>query len=485
MSDDFESRLSAIGERSSAWMQKREPERADPILSLDDYLSFFNWAGLSYPFIQRQTLGQRAEWPDPTFEGYVQGIYRADAVVFACMLRRLQCFSEGRFMFQRMRAGRPGDLYGLPELAILEHPWPGATTGDLLARAIQDCDIGGQFFCVRRGGRLLRLRPDWVTIVAGSPNDPPSEVTSPYSVEVDPNSAKIWDIDSQLIGYIYQPGGPHVAGDPEFLQPEEVCHFAPIPDPWFRFRGISWLTPILREVMADQAATTHKYNYFINGATPNMVVTLDSGITPEKFNQWVDKFERKHAGVQNAYKTLYLVGAKAEVVGSDMQQIDFKATQGTGETRICAASGVPAVLAGVSEGLASATYSNYSQARHAFGDMTIRPLWRNFCGSMEQIINVPSDSRLWYDVRDVPFLRQDATDEASIAHIESTTIQTLIVAGYKPDSVIDAVTNKDWTRLIHTGLYSVQLQPPQTQLPLPLGQPAPNGKPANGTPAPA
>ncbi len=131
--------------------------------------------------------------------------------------------------------------------------------------------------------------------------------------------------------------------------------------------------------------------------------------------------------------------------------------------------------------------SNYEQARQAFGDMTIRPLWRNLCGSLEQIVNVPAGAELWYDDRDIPFLRQDTKKAAEIAQMEAATISQLIVAGYKPDSVVDAVRSQDWSRLVHTGLYSVQLQPPQTTIPQlapePATAPAPNGKPKPAVPA--
>jgi hypothetical protein len=110
-----------------------------------------------------------------------------------------------------------------------------------------------------------------------------------------------------------------------------------------------------------------------------------------------------------------------KVVGADMRQLDFKATQGAGETRICAAARVPAIIVGVSEGLESATYSNYGQARRAFADLTMRPMWRDFAHSLATIVQVPSDSELWYDDRDIPFLQEDVKDEAEIRRSRPVT----------------------------------------------------------------
>ena len=52
---------------------------------------------------------------------------------------------------------------------------------------------------------------------------------------------------------------------------------------------------------------------------------------------------------------------------------------------------------------------------------------------------------------------------SQVTQQEASTIQTLINTGFVPASVIDAVSaDGDWGRLQHTGLTSVQLQPPLT-----------------------
>jgi hypothetical protein len=807
---------------SGIYVPSRLAERADPMLGLDQWAQFFDFGGLAYPFWPRQTLlGQRQEWPDYTFEGYVQGIYKANGPIFTCMLVRMLIFSEARFQFRQLNNGRPGELFGTRDLQVLETPWPNGTTGDLLARAIQDADLAGNAFFTRQGGSLNRLRPDWMTIVAGSPREDPGDV------KADPFN---YAMDTQIIGYMYQPGGPASSRDPVVLLPEEVCHFAPIPDPVYRFRGMSWLTPVIREVLADNAATSHKLKFFEHGAcqpltakivtpdgwttmgdiqvgdrvmgpdgmphgvvgvypqgerdvyrltfsdgavtecdanhvwrvqkngdehvspghlerrgvrvdgwrlmtlgnilasgvryesgparfriqltepveyesaetlpvdpyllgallgdghiglkvaticagsedaieagalyaaaipanvemrlrpetagnwtswgfkgpgaprpnplvtalrglelaglkghdkfipemymrasvedrvallqglmdtdgtisgiaasywttsrqlalqvtelvrglggvaticerrrqawsvrvrrlpewiipfrlsrkarrfvseigprrprhtylekvewvgckpvqcikvdssdelyltddfivthnTVNMVISLNPSIQEESFRKWIKDFEEQHRGTLNAYKTLYLGGgATVTPVGATPEQIDFKVTQGAGETRVANAAGVPPVVAGFAEGLASATYSNYREAREHFADATMRPLWRNFAGSMQTLVPPPHGSAmLWYDDRDIAFLRADRKDIATIQQTQAATISSLVNAGYKPETVIKAILAEDWALLEHTGLYSVQLQPP-----MPKGIPASaNGK---------
>lgn len=373
-------------------------------------------------------------------------ILKTNGPVFACSQARSKVFTEARFRFRRVRDGRPGDLFGNQELSLLENPWPGGHTTDLMARMIQDIDLCGNSFIVRRGDRLRRLRPDWVTIVVGSESDPDLAGDA---------------LDGELLGYIYHPHGS-ATGAPEnhFLMVDEVAHWAPIPDPHFMQRGMSWLTPVTREMSADNAATEHKQAYFKNGAVSGLVATLPSSVTPEMFGRFMQEFNANHQGAHNAYKTLFLGGgADVKNMGNNLQQLTFTSTQGAGETRIAAAAGVPPIIAGFSEGLQAATYSNYSQARRAFADQTIRPLWRSASQALSTVVDVPDDAELWYDDRDVAFLREDRKDSAEIQGRQAQTIRALIDAGYDSDTVVPAVTSENFRLLEHSGLYSVQLRP--------------------------
>ena len=432
---------------------------------IDEYFSF---NGLSYPFLRQPitTLGEKQEQIRGNFEGHSYGAFKANGIIFGCMLARQMLFAEARFQFRRRVLGRPGELFGTKALGPLEQPWPNGTTGDLLGRAIQDVDLGGNFFCARRPeGRLMRLRPDWMTLILGSMRDP---------------DVGYGDVDAEVLGYIYSPGGPGSNRNPQTFLANEVAHWAPIPDPMAEFRGQSWLTPILRDLMGDQAATTHKLRFFENGAFPSMVVNMGSAVTdPDVFNKWVDRFEEQHAGALNAFKTVYLAaGSDAKVVGSDLKSIEMQAVQGIGEIRIAAAAGVPPIIAGLSEGLRAATLANYGQARRHFADATIRPLWRGISGALSTITEVPPGAELWYDSRDIAYLQDDHKDEAEVQQKQAETMKTLVEAGYTPESAQEAVTSNDMSRLKHSGLVSVQLQKPGSEEPKP--EPAEPAKPSDG-----
>src|SRR5690606_14543467 len=127
----------------------------------------------------------------------------------------------------------------------------------------------------------------------------------------------------------------------------------------------------------------------------------------------------------------------------------------------------------LSEGLQAATYSNYSQARRRFADGTLRPLWRSAAQALATIVDVPEDAELWYDDRDVAFLREDRRDSAEIQARQAQTIRTLVDAGYDPATVVPAVTSENFRLLQHSGLYSVQLRPPSGETDSPTSSAAP------------
>jgi hypothetical protein len=434
---------------------QRAFRRFDLASALDD--ASWSTGGNTYFGMGRPVGGEErsSAWD---FEAAVRFAYKRNGPVFALMLVRQLVFSEARFQFRQIRNGRPGELFGTNALEVLEKPWTGGTTGKLLSRFIQDGDLNGNGFITNYNpGRLKRLRPDWVIIVTASEEEPHLAGDA---------------IDSDLIGYGYAPNGNW--DNPVFLLPEQVAHFAPIPDPEFNFRGMSWLTPVVREITADSAATSHKLKFFENGGTPQLVVSYGKEVTPENFAKFKAAMDAAHVGVDNAYRTLYLGGgADVTVAGKDLHQLDFKVTQGAGESRLAAAAGVPPSIVGFSEGLAGSSLNagNYTAARRRFADATMRPLWREAAGALATLVDVPAGAELWYDDRDIAFLREDRQAAAEIQGVQSRTIRALVDAGYEPPSVVAAVEAEDFNLLKHSGLYSVQLQKPGA------GQPAPEPQP--------
>ena len=390
----------------------------------------------------------------------LSGLVKSNGPTFALTLARQQVFSQVRFQWTRFSRGEPGDLFGSPELEVLERPWPGGTTADLLARMELDVTAAGNAYIRRlrrgRASRLVRLRPDWMAIILGSQEgaEHPAEAA-----------------DVELLGYAYMPQGGR--GDRMvILDPSEVAHFAPYPDPDGVYVGMSWLTPVIRDVLGDNLQTDHKRAFLRNAATPNGVIKFDASVTMEQVKEFKELFEAEHQGAARAYKTLFLGGgADYEAIGRDFAQLDFAVTQGKAESRLAAAAGVPPSWVGFSEGLQGSALNagNFTSARRRFGDGTLQHLWANAAASLETVL-IPPDERasLWFATRGMPFLAMDAQDQAAVQSQEAATIVSLVKDGFTHESAIDAVVNHDWTRLVPRTddqgrpLMSVQLQPPLT-----------------------
>jgi phage portal protein BeeE len=429
--------------------RKRSASDLRGIVSLEDYalavadISAWTTPPLGVSFTQ----GESTEAAPGDFVGMSREMFGSSSVVFACMLARLSVFSAVRMLYQGFRGGRPSSLFANPSLSIFERPWAGGTTADMLTRLITDADLAGNAYMIERRSELVRLRPDWVDIVL----EPREEIGE---------DGKVRTLGWRKIGYVYYEDGIR-DDDGVILLPDEVCHFAPIPDPQASYRGMSWMTPIVREVQSDKSMTRHKVRFMQNAATPNMVIKHQPQVTPKQALEFKALMSQEYEGPENAGKTLHIGGgADLTVVGKDFREIDLRAVQGAGETRIAAAAGTPPIIVGLSEGLQSATYSNYGQARRRFADGTMHPLWGNAAGSLERIRPAPVGARLWYDARDVPFLREDAKDAADIAQIQAASIRQLVDGGFEPDSVVAAINTGDMTLLVHSGRLSVQLQTP-------------------------
>lgn len=431
-------------------------------------ITTFSVGGNTYTVPVNTTMpGSKAEPIGNSFEGYALGALMSNSVVFALSSARMRVFAEARFQFQQLQTGRPGDLFGTKALGLLEKPWPGGTTGDLLALMLLHADFAGNAYVTPINGQLVAMRPDWVDIVLAGRD----------YVDIRGHAGTV---GMEKVGFLYYEGGRGQNSNPMMFLADEVAHFAPQPDPLAHYRGMSWLTPVIREVMADGAMTTHKLKYFENAATPNLAVSLSKDVSTEQFEKFVEKMKDAHEGVENAYRTLYTAGgADVTVIGSTMET--FTDVQGKGETRIAMAAGVPPSVAGLSEAMQGATLNdgNFSAARRQFADTTLSTLWRNVCGSLQLLLEpVPNLTRLWYDIRDVPFLREDQKDIAAIQLSQTQAIRELYMAGFIPESIIPAVMGSDYSLLKHTGLPSIQVQPPAPPAP-----PEPPALPAAPNPA--
>lgn len=431
---------------------------------LSKWIQYIGKYGLTGNTLSVQGRDVNTEGAPNDYEAFARRFYKSNAVVYAVTHTRMRVFSQIRFKW-RLKDGQNTEhaLIDRPDprgqlLDILDSPAPGLTTYGFLSRAIQDIDVVGNAFWTKErmptgGMRLRRLRPDWVDIVLSAP----------------PDQA----VQSDVIGYIYYPGGYGGPGQPRAYLPEEVAHWAPEPDPEAQYRGMSPLSALMRDLMIEESANEHRISFFRRGAQPNFAVVLKEKLTEEQLDEVQDRFVANNAGVHNAYSPFF-VGAGADIVPveTNVSDLDMKNLSGRAETHIAGVFGVHPTVVGLSEGLAGSSLNsgNYKVAARGFINQTMHPLWQSLCESLESIVPPPERTRrkperlkLWYSASDVSILNDDREERAKIRGVDAETMDKLVREGWTPDSVKKYIVSGNPEDLVHSGFVSVQLYDPTIQ----------------------
>jgi phage portal protein BeeE len=388
----------------------------------------------------------------PQMTAWAQQAWGSNAVIFGAFLVRMALFSEATLQFQ---AKDDKHLFGNQSLAKLEQPFgPNTTTGHLLSRMEQDAGLTGNSYTWDAPGedRLVRLRPDWTTIV--------SEL-----VTVSGGGQY-----RRKVGYWVEPPKTAISqGTGQFYPADEVVHWAPVPDPAAEFRGMSWLTPVYRDVLGDDGLSKYKIKYLQNSASPNLLIRYAQKLSSGTVDSVRERMHARYGGVDNAFKTLVLdQGADVTVIGNSLQQMDFANVGAAGVERILAAAGVPGVLVGL-EPLRGAG-RGYQESMQKFANLWGRPQWRSVCGALSQLVDVPAGNRLWFDTSDIAALQDGETARAQAALVRAQALLALVQAGYTHESAVAAVEAMDLSQLEAGGVGTPGSSAPVQHL-LPQQQP--------------
>lgn len=257
---------------------------------------------------------------------------------------------------------------------------------------------------------------------------------------------------------------------PEWITPARLARKADRYVPYAN-RRIRWLVSVepvgVKEAQCIRVdSEDHLYvtdDFVVTHNTPNMIVRHPEELEKDTINDLRDRIQARYGGVDNAFKTLVLdSGADVSVVGTNFKDLEMSLVQAAGENRIATAGGVPAIVVGLKEGLEAATYSNYQTAMRRFSDITMRPNWRTACSALETIVPPAPDSRLWFDPAKIAALREGEKERADIVKQKALALESLVRSGFDPTSAASAMEHGDFSQMQHSGMLSVQLQPPGT-----------------------
>ncbi len=425
------------------------PEERSHFNSLDSLAQFmFNG--------QQMIVGPSGSNPDEiasNFTSHIHQIHQRHGVVAAAVATRALLMSQVRF---RHRDEMDMSLSTDASLRLLNRP--GSRTRSSMNALLEiDASYAGTGIVVRRGGKLFRLNPDETRFVLASNSDPTYD-----------GDSLIPPFDTEVIGVVHEPGlstrrPASDRGQIESFRRGEFAIWAPEPDPIYPWRGTSWVTSVVREVLLDGQVTDHMGKFFEKAATPGLVFLMDPMRSPDEVNAYAEIVRDNHSGSRNAYRNMFLGGATdVKVVGATLKDLGLDSLQGTYENRVAVRSQIPAAILGIKESLGGSAMQsgNYGSARRKMSDVWFTPNAEGFCEALEPLAPPPAGKELSYDPDRVMFLQEDQKDSAEIKSIAANTARTLIDGGYEADSINAFLKSGDATKLVHTGKTSVQLQEP-------------------------
>jgi HK97 family phage portal protein len=184
--------------------------------------------------------------------------------------------------------------------------------------------------------------------------------------------------------------------------------------------GTPPLLAAMRQVaIANQMADFVKL-FFERDGTPSFLAIIQDavaeGMTKDEASAVSEEMQQRYGGGRGAGRIGVMPWVKdIKRVGLDYNEMAFVDLNKLTASAICSAFGVHPILVHTQLGIDASTYSNYGQARRAFYEDTIVPLWRRLDGSLTRSLrpefDIPTDHSLDFDASEIPALQDDLTNE--------------------------------------------------------------------------
>lgn len=331
----------------------------------------------------------RQSFLEPTFRNLVRDGYQKNAAVFACISALAFAFPEAPLVVLRERDEEP--LPQHPLRSLIRRPNKLMGEAELKAITIVYAAIGGNAYWhkirTRRG--IVELWPyhaGYFTAVPGG--------------------------DNWISHYVYDETGSGACyeGLPK-VPVEDIVHFKwPSPDPGQPWQAMPPLRPAAREVDSDNEATRYLFTLLKNDAVPRTILTTpaDRNLSDDEVKRMRAQFKDRYGGDNRGDVAILEGGTTMQRLGLDLEQLAFEALHNLPEARIAAAFRVPPIIAGLNVGLQRSTFANYGEARKAFTQDTLVPLWVAWASEIEADPDLnPTGELVRMDTSRVAALQED------------------------------------------------------------------------------
>jgi len=322
-------------------------------------------AGQAISFIQDFI---KTSWMDTDFWTLIRQGYKASSAVSACVRALAMSFPEPQLIAYKDTADGEQPAGSTDALQkLIRQPNPDMGEAEFMQFVITYAPCGGNVYIWKernQAGRVVRLWP-WhdgqVSIVPG-------------------HNSK----EGLVSGYLFDVGD----GRKIPLSKKDVFQWKWMIDPEQPWKGIGAIEFASRDVTSDTESSRYTYAMFKNNAIPPFAVTLPDGdelddATVKRLQkQWIKRYGGENRGVPGFMQA----GMTIQKLGMNMQELDLSNLKNIPESRICAAFGVPATIAGLYVGLKRSDYGD-GMARKSFTETTLVALWRAFSSEMTMALS--------------------------------------------------------------------------------------------------
>lgn len=320
-------------------------------------------------------------YPDASFDSNVRHGWRKNELIFACIAKTA---ASASFVKLDVRAADGEQLTEHPLRRLIRQPNPFMDEYDLWYSIVVFQKLAGGAYYEKerdRAGRVIRLwplRPDWVRPVRSG-----RDFIGGYEFAV--------------------PGKEPVA-----LAARDVLDFK-LFDPLNLYRGFPPTAVAGRVGDVDNATTDYLKLFMEKGGMPPGLLKTKQKLVDADVANIRRRWGERYGGVEHWLAPAVLdQDAEYQQTGMSFRDMGFETLDARAEARICMVLDVPPILVGAKVGLDRATYSNYAEARQAWWEDSLTPLYRNFESVIANDLarEYADDLTVEFDLSAVPAFRE-------------------------------------------------------------------------------
>ncbi|HUM06405.1 MAG TPA: phage portal protein [Terriglobales bacterium] len=284
---------------------------------------------------------------------------------------------------------------------------------------------------VEIGQQHLELTGEWYWLIVRSPSMR-GVIKSMWPIRPD-RMTPVPDDTTFLKGWLYRlEDGKEIA-----LDLDEVIQIK-MPNPDDMYRGIGPVQAAMIDIDSSRYSAEWNRNFFINGASPDGVLTVDHNLDDDDYNRIALRWREAHQGVSNAHRVAILeAGMQWEDHSFNHKDMQFTELRQLSADFIRQAFGFPTFMLG---NVNDVNLANARASMAMYDAQCIDPR----ANRLKQTLNSQflglfgTNTRgLYFDYE--PVVKADEQADATVVNTKALAAQILISSGFEADDVLNVV----------------------------------------------